>query len=258
MKAIHLASLVCLSLIVLAGVALAKDEYVFQYGKDGYEDTKDTHITEYSGNNGNNMGGNIENECCEYNPANIDAKSVLIWFDVSSIPRNAIIGEATLELYMTNCRNGTNEKEVAAHRLLKDWAEGTGTGIDGITATKDQVCGQWTGTGDVWAKIGAEEPGEDFVEEADDTLEIAGATNEWYVWDVTEMCQYWIQHPDENFGAILLEPRPHANTLGTKVFASKENSNDDIHPILRVIVTATSVNFGGKLTTSWGMAKSGI
>jgi len=73
-------------MIILASVALAEEEFVFQYGKDGYENTKDTHITEYSGNNGNNMGGNIENECCEYDPANVDGKSILIWFDVSSIP----------------------------------------------------------------------------------------------------------------------------------------------------------------------------
>lgn len=259
MKAIYLTSLICLSLVVLAGAALAKDEYVFQFGKDGYEDARDTHITEYSGNNANNMGGNIENEVCEYNPVNIDAKSILIWFDVSSIPTNAVIGEATLEMYMTNTRNGVNEKEVAAHRLLKDWAEGTGMGIDGNSAQKDQVCGQWTGVGgEVWWKIGAEEPGEDFAEKANDTLEIGGGINEWYSWDVTEMCQYWIQHPDENFGAILLEPRPHAQTTGTKVFASKENATDDIHPVLRVVVTAVSVNSSGKLTSSWGMIKSGV
>jgi len=259
MRAIYFTTVICLFLVILASAALAKEEFVFQYGKDGYEGSKDTHVTEYPGNNGNNMGGNIENECCEYDPANVDGKSLLIWFDVSSIPKTAVIGEATLEMYMTNCRNGGNEKEVAAHRLLKDWAEGTGMGIDGNAAQKDQACGQWTGVGgEVWDVIGADKPGGDFVEKADDTLEIAGATNEWYFWDVTEMCQYWVQHPDENFGAILLEPRPHANTLGTKVFASKENLNNDIHPILRVVVTAMSViNSTGKLASSWGMIKSG-
>ncbi|MFC1713650.1 DNRLRE domain-containing protein, partial [Candidatus Poribacteria bacterium] len=185
----------------------------------------DTHITEYSGNNMNNMGGNIENECCEYDPANTDGKSVLIWFDVSSIPTNAVLAEATLELYMTSNRNGGNDKEVAAHRLLKEWGEGTGSGIDGRAAIDGEVCGLRTGKGEDWAKAGADEPGEDFVEKADDTIEIGAGIGEWYTWDITEMCQYWISNPDENFGAILLEPRPHAATLGTKVFASKENAN---------------------------------
>ena len=259
MKTIYLTILICISLIILSGPALAKDEYIFQFGKDGYEDTKDTHVTEYSGNNGNNMGGNIENECCEYNPANVDGKSVLVWFDVSSIPKDAILGSATLEMYMTNTRNGGNDKQVAAHRLLKDWAEGTGVGIDGNAAKKDEVCGQWTGVdGEVWDKVGADEPGKDFVEKAEDTIEIGSGINEWYSWDVTEACQFWIRNPDKNFGLILLEPRPHAQTLGTKVFASKENANDDIHPRLVVVVDVVSVDSGGKLATSWGMVKSGI
>lgn len=256
MKTIYFFCLICLSLVFLVGAALA-EEIVFQYGLDGYEETMDTHITEYSGNIGNNMGGNIENECCEYDPANMDGKSVLMWFDVSSISANSNIGQATLELYMTTNRNGGNEKSVAVHRLLKDWEEGTGSGIDGRAATQDEVCGTWTGKGENWEKAGADEPGIDFVEEADDTIEIAGDIAEWYYWDITEMCQYWVRHPDENFGVIVLEPRPHTQTNGTKVFASKENASQNNHPILRIIST-TAVNSRGKLTASWGMIKSNI
>lgn len=254
MKAIYFLSLICLFLVFLTGAVLA-DEYVFQYGLDGYEGTMDTHITEYSGNMNSNMGGNIENECCEYNPANTDGKSVLVWFDVSSLPTNTVVGEAILELYMTTNRNGGNEKSVAAHRLLMDWEEGTGSGIDGRAANQDEVCGVWTGKGEEWAKFGADEPGVDFVEAADDTIEIAGDIGEWYYWNITEMCQYWVRNPDENFGAILLEPRPHAQTNGTKVFASKENTSQKNHPILR-ITGALAVDSRGKLAASWGMIRS--
>jgi len=247
----------------IATVAMAADTFVFQFGLKGYESTMDTHITEYSGNNGNNMGGHIENECCEYDPANTDGKSVLVWFDVSSILTNAVIGKATLELYMTQNRNGGNKKTVAAHRLLKDWAEGVGTGIDGVAAQKDEVCGKWTGKGEDWAKFGADEPDVDFVATADDSIEIAAGTNQWYAWNVTKMCQYWIYNPDKNFGAIILEPRPHAKTTGTKVFASKENTsqdinNQDIHPKLTVMVTGIAVDPRNGLATSWGVIKSGI
>lgn len=252
MKAMLFVCLIFLSVFILTGVALSKDEYVFQYGLKGYEETKDTHITEYSGNNTNNMGGNIENECCEYDPANSDGKSYLIWFDVSSISTSAVIGSATLEMYMTSTRNGTNEKEVAVHRLLKDWEEGKGTGIDGVAAQATEVCGKWTGKGEDWSVVGADGPEEDFIEEADDVIAIGGGINEWYYWDVTVMCQYWIKHPDENFGAILREPRPHAATLGTKVFASKENSDSDIHPALVIVVDSLSVDSMGKLTATWG------
>jgi len=245
---------VFMSTFVIMG-AMAADTFVFQFGLKGYEATKDTHITEYSGNNTNNMGGNIENECCEYNPANVDGKSMLVWFDVSSIPKNAVIGKATLELYMTTTRNGTSKKTVAAHRLLRDWAEGTGSGIDGAAAKPDEVCGKWTGKGEDWAKAGADEPDEDFVATADDSIEIEGKIQEWYGWNVTKMCQYWVNNPNKNFGAILLEPRPHANTLGTKVFASKENSNKDIPPKLTVMVSAMSVDPSNYLASSWGEIK---
>jgi hypothetical protein len=243
----------------IATGVMAADTFIFQFGLKGYDATKDTHITEYSGNSTNNMGGNIENECCEYNPANTDGKSYLIWFNVSSIPKGAILGKATLELYMTSTRNGTSKKTVAAHRLLKDWAEGTGAGIDGVAAKKDEVCGQWTGKGEDWSKAGADEPDEDYVATADDSIEIEGKTSEWYAWNVTKMCQYWVNNPNNNFGAILLEPRPHAATLGTKVFASKENTNKDIYPKLTVMVTSLSiVDSHNCLATSWGNIKSGI
>ena len=255
MKPVFFCGLIFLCAFILTSVALSKDEFIFQYGQDGYEETKDTHITEYSGNNTNNMGGNLENECCEYNPANTDGKSCLIWFDISSIPTSAVIGSATLEMYMTSTRNGTNEKEVAVHRLLKDWEEGLGTGIDGIAAKKEEVCGTWTGKGEDWAALGADEPGEDFVEEADDIIAIAGETGEWYSWDVTEMCKHWVRNPDENFGAILREPRPHAATLGTKVFASKENADSGIRPTLVVVVDALSVDSTDELATTWGQIK---
>ena len=141
---------------------------------------------------------------------------------------------------------------------MKDWAEGTGTGIDGRAANNDEVCGRWTGVGnEEWTTVGADEPGEDFVAEPEDTIEIGATTGEWYSWDVTDACQYWIRNPGDNFGLILLEPRPHAQTLGTKVFAAKENTNPDIRPKLTVMVGALSVfdSPGSKLTTCWGMLK---
>jgi hypothetical protein len=235
----------------------ADQEFVFQYGLDDCEDTKDTHITQYSGNNMNNMGGNLENECCEYNPANIDAKSILIWFDVSSVPKGAIVGEARLELNMTGTRNGTTAKDVCAFRLLRDWGEGTGTGIDGRAAKDGEVCGQaahWPD--DKWDTLCADGGSVDRVEEPDDTIEVGAELGDWYVWDISKMCQYWVEHPDENFGIILQEPPDeHSKATGTKVFASKENPNEEVRPRLVVVVTAMAVDSKSKIATHWGNIK---
>ena len=37
MRPIYLISLICLSMFILASVALAEQEFVFQYGKDGFD-----------------------------------------------------------------------------------------------------------------------------------------------------------------------------------------------------------------------------
>lgn len=235
--------------------ARAKDVLVFQFGRDGYEATMDTHITEYTGNNGNNMGGNTENECCEYNPANKDGKSVLVYFNLSKVAKNAVISKATLEMALTSTRNGANEKSVAAHQLLKKWREGVKVGIDGQAATQDEVCGQWTGEGELWDTIGADCPDKDFVSKPNDTIEIAGDAGP-YQWNITAMCQFWVQNPGENFGAILLEPRPHAQTLGTKVFASKENVNIELHPKLTIEISAYAVEVKETFATTWGAVKA--
>jgi len=233
----------------------AKETLVFQFGAKGYEATMDTHVTEYSGNSSNNMGGNIENECCEYDPANKDGKSYLIYFNTSEVAKNAIISKAVLEMALTSTRNGTNKKSVAAHQLLKQWKEGVGVGIDGVAAKKDEVCGQWTGAdNELWDAIGADSPDKDFVSKASDTIEIAGDIGP-YQWDITNMCRYWIQNPSKNFGAILLEPRPHAKTLGTKVFASKENVNIELHPKLTIEVSAYAIEVKETLATTWGSVK---
>jgi len=235
--------------------AAGKDTFVFQFGKDGYEATMDVHVTEYTGNNSNNMGGNIENEIGEYNPANKDGKSYLIFFNLSKVPKNAIVSRAILEMNLTSTRNGTNKKSVAAHQLLKEWKEGIGVGIDGVAAKKDEVCGQWTGAGELWDALGADAPGKDFVAEANDVIEIADDIGA-YQWDITKMCQYWIANPAKNFGAILLEPRPHAATLGTKVFASKENINTVLHPKLTIDISAYPVDVKETFATTWGSIKT--
>lgn len=241
--------------LIFATTANAKDTLTFQFGVGGYEATMDTHITEYTGNNSNNMGGNIENECCEYNPANKDGKSILVYFNLSKVAKNAVISKATLEMNLTSTRNGTNKKSVAAHQLLKQWKEGTGVGIDGVAAQKDEVCGQWTGVNnELWDALGADQPGKDFVEKANDTIEISGDIDA-YQWNITEMCQYWIINHAKNFGVILLEPRPHAATLGTKVFASKENTNIELHPKLIIEISAYGIGIEEALTTTWGTVK---
>jgi len=260
MKALKtLCILTVLSVLFLTFVATVtaagKDTFTFQFDVNGYEATMDTHVTEYTGNNSNNMGGNIENECCEYNPANKDGKSLLVFFNVSEVPKNAIVAKATLEMNLTSTRNGTNKKSVAAHQLLKEWKEGTGSGIDGVAAKKDEVCGQWTGVDNVlWGALGADAPDEDFVADPNDTIEIAGDVGP-YRWDITKMCQYWIANPGKNFGAILLEPRPHAQTLGTKVFASKENSDINLHPKLIIEISAYAVDATNTTATTWGAIK---
>ncbi|MCX6789720.1 MAG: DNRLRE domain-containing protein [Candidatus Gribaldobacteria bacterium] len=256
MKILKSVLIVLFLIFATTATSSAKETLSFQFGANGYEAAMDTHITEYTANSSNNMGGNIENECCEYDPANKDGKSYLVYFNLSEVARNAVIAKATLEMNLTSTRNGANKKSVAAHQLLKQWKEGTGVGIDGVAAKKDEVCGQWTGAdNELWDALGADSPDKDFVSKPSDTIEIAGDIGP-YQWDITGMCQYWIQNPSKNFGVILREPRPHAATLGTKVFASKENVSIESHPKLIIEVSAYGVEVKETLATTWGSVKT--
>lgn len=71
-------------------------------------------------NPGSNTGGNDRFEICRYTGSyDNDDKQGLLRFDVSSIPSNATITSATVDLTLVECRNGTATKTIEVHKLSR-------------------------------------------------------------------------------------------------------------------------------------------
>jgi hypothetical protein len=193
-----------------------------QEGVNGYAGTADAHILEYPDLSGKNTGANDQLEACRYNgTASDDDKSILIKFDVASIPSNATVTGATLELCLVATRNGAVNKTLNVHEVTASWVEGTGTGIDGQTASGVtwSTCPAYNGT-------------------SLDSKTIASTTGTWYGFNIKDLAQSWINGSKGNYGVIIMEDAP-STTSGTKDFASSEYATVSQRPKLTVYYTSS-------------------
>jgi hypothetical protein len=109
--------------------------------------------------------------------------------------------------------------QVSAFRLLRSWDEETTTWImaDAITP---------------WAERGALKAGEDYDPTPLDTVAIpVGFHNDWLSWDVSDAVSYWRQHPDSNYGIILLGVNSSQKLY---TYSSEYNAQPDQRPKLLV------------------------
>lgn len=136
---------------------------------------------------------------------------ILIGFDVSSIPSNACILQATLRLYQYDSQYMTDVDwvKVGAYRLLKTADEGTGGYQNGAT---------WyyrhTGGLNEWSQYGARgrstNPDRHSANNAGipDSVRTltyvpSGGPGRWVEWDVTPSAQFWHRNPSKNYGIVL-------------------------------------------------------
>jgi len=89
----------------------------FQEGVSGYAGTDDTNMYEDQPNTnyGTGTGFNLVKESGAY------TNYGLFKFDISTIPSNATVSSAVLDLYMTNTHDCSDTLSV--HRVLKPWTE---------------------------------------------------------------------------------------------------------------------------------------
>jgi len=151
-----------------------------------------------------------------------DSRRTLIEFDLSSIPLNATIETAILELYVT--AKGTGTPVINVYRITNNWTEGTGVDSvtdDGATWNSRNGSIDWTTSGGdydsaVWANT---------------TL---SAKDTWYSWNITSLVQNWVNETYPKNGMMLQDV-----TSGTGVwkFASSDYINASLRPKLTVNYT---------------------
>lgn len=161
-------------------------------------------------------------------------RRALLHFDLSSIPRNAVITEVTLNLSITRTISGNSSFDL--HEVLADWGEGRSNAgsVQGGTGTAAQLSdATWTerffDQQSAWNNNGG-----DFNPTAASNLMLSG--NGRYTFPssdaLVDLSNRWLLDPNNNFGLLLRSVE--TGSTDAKQIASRENGNIDNRPTLNV------------------------
>ena len=155
-------------------------------------------------------------------------------YDVSTVHRGLVqfnipagttansITKATLVLHVRNWLSKnvhTGNFRIDAHRLLKNWNEGTGVALDvknsatvnGATG-RERFWGSQNGAED-WSQLFIGLDGTDAVATpAGSVTRTVGYTGAWEI-DITALAKFWANNPTQNFGLVLTTDMPVSNPL---------------------------------------------
>lgn len=149
-------------------------------------------------------------------PANTVANAIIMKLNLSEIENISDISSVQLGLYLTD--SGIDSLyDISAHRIINYNPAlnlATGNSYDGTNP--------WTSS-----------LAQDDIFSAEDTKSI-DTTLGYKYWNITEMINYWIQNPSENYG-LLLNSDSLASSDSYRTFASLENSNSSILPKLIIL-----------------------
>lgn len=161
----------------------------FQYGVRLYYGTRDTWIGA-----SNPTTNHRTEQYIKVGPTSQgNAARVLISYDLSSVPANAEVLGAWLELYQSGRSNST-PLDVSVHQVRRPWTDGTATWYRALSSQFWQFPGA---SGD-----------QDHNPAALDTLRLAQAIG-WIRLDVTAAVREWMSYPSSNRGLILLSDAQH-------------------------------------------------
>jgi hypothetical protein len=162
-----------------------------------------------------------------------------IKFDLSGIPTGSTITSATLTLDMTLAVS-TVSQNIALHRALLNWGEGTSVSMGGGGAGALASDGDVTWFYTFYQTQLWNTPGGDFVSAASATTAV-GITPGTYQWTSPGLIadlQQWVNNPSQNFGWIMTGNETASGTA--MQFGTKENTGSAAQPQLTVTYTAPS------------------
>ncbi|HID34666.1 MAG TPA: DNRLRE domain-containing protein, partial [Anaerolineae bacterium] len=169
-------------------IALRSYERILQPGVDGYHGVDDTMIDLWNASANYGANGQIEWRANSGGPI----KKVLTRFDLSSLPADAMVDEASLCYYTTSNEYGYTQ--VRAWRMQRAWAE--------MEATWEQA----TAT-DFWGQAGAVGASDRAASATDALVASAGNPPGWHCFDVSQDVRDFMSGAATNYG-WQLEPGP--------------------------------------------------
>jgi spore coat protein A len=176
----------------------------------------------------------------------------VIAFDVAAaIPGGSVVNSVTLTLY--NSKTISGPQNVALHRLLADWGEGSSDAspLEGQGAEAAAGDATWKHrfySTTLWSNLGG-----DFNATASATTSVGGV--EYYSWSSAMMVadvQAWVNNPGANFGWLVKGNEGTVQT--TKRFESRESGIAGVQPVLTVDFTPPG-ELGGCILTNGNCAQ---
>jgi len=149
-------------------------------------------------------------------PADTIANTTIIKWDLSAIPTDATVTEATLYLYQTES-GGDTSYDVPVHKIINVNPVISTCTWNTYDGTNSWTAGADGGQGDTAA--------------AEDTQVVDSTNNVYKTWSVTNMVQAWVSSASSNYG-MLLNSDPVASVDSYRYFASTQDSNTSNRPKL--------------------------
>ncbi|MHC4739510.1 MAG: LamG-like jellyroll fold domain-containing protein [Planctomycetota bacterium] len=157
-------------------------------------------------------------------PADTVANTTIIKWDLSAIPNDAAVTEATLYLYQFNA-GGDTSYDIGVHKIIN-----VNPVISACTWNTYDGTNSWTGGAD---------GGQADTAAAEDTPALNSTNNEYKTWSVTGMVDDWVSTPANNYG-MLVNSDDVASVDSFRFFASTEVADASTRPKLIVTYIAGS------------------
>lgn len=189
----------------------------------------------YGNATSDNSGGNVTNFAGNTGANGI--RRLLIRFDLSTIPTNATVQTATLQMSIVKSAPTAPVVSHSIHKVTNSWVEGTGTGTGGGGMI---VIGAASWAYRETATLAWTNPGCDFVgtESAVTSVGTGVQTVAWSGAGVVTDVQGWIANPSTNFGWVIRGQEGTAQSA--RVYASAEEPTASLQPVLTVNYTVPS------------------
>jgi hypothetical protein len=169
-----------------------------------------------------------------YTRANATRRT-LVRFDLSAIPSNAAVSNATLSMSVTRALNSPLDIDVTVHRMLATWGEGTSTAAVGGGAGGQATPDSATWTHRFWPTTPWTTTGGDF-EATSSGSRLIGPVNT-YAWPsstgMVSDVQGWVQNPTSNHGWMVIAAEFGA-IVTAKRLASREFATASQRPTLTI------------------------
>lgn len=160
----------------------------------------------------------------------------LVRFSLAAIPPGATITAARLRLVVAQSGTGAPSANFELHRVLKDWGEGSKTGLPAVVG--EATWNSRFHLQSLWS-AGGGQAGNDFATPASAVAAMAGtgSTNEFSSPTMAADVQTWLANPAANFGWLLMA---QGESIGTgRQVGSREDATNA--PVLELQYTAFAI-----------------